>query len=102
MKYSDEFDRLLVLLIKENDRLVYKGVNYTDTYTRKHLLAFADRVIDRTMYNHCIEDRLAMHQVDDLYREWLQKQEKEDAEIDKLAEQNAEYKDSLFKPYKDK
>jgi hypothetical protein len=86
MKYSDEFDRLLALLIKENDRLIHKGVNYTDTYTRKYLLSFIERLTSRVMYNHCIEDRVAMHEIADEYHEWL------DKNADRLAKEDQDYK----------
>ena len=88
MKYSDEFDRLLALLVKENDRLVYKGANYTDTYTRKYLLSFIERFTSRLMYNHCIEDRVAMHEIADEYHEWCKK----NPDVDDLAKKDKEYR----------
>ena len=51
-EYTDEFDKLLHQIIQEYFRNKYKAINYTDTYTRKSLLAFSQALIDRAMYNH--------------------------------------------------
>jgi len=89
--YSDESDRLLKLLIQEYFKNKYKATNYTDTYTRKSLLTCMEDLTNRAMYNHCIEDRVAMHEIADEYHEWLE------LNIDRLAEEELEFKDSLDK-----
>jgi len=90
-EYTDEFDSLLQQIIQEYFRNKYKSVNYTDTYTRKSLLVFSQALIDRAMYNHCIEDRVVMHEIADEYHAWL------DVNADRLAEEDLEFKDSLDK-----
>lgn len=57
---NSKFTNLLNELVQEWSRLEYKTINYTDTYSRKALLKFIDRVQDWTMFQHCIEDREAM------------------------------------------
>ena len=90
-EYTDEFDKLLQQIIQEYFRNKYKAINYTDTYTRKSLLAFSQALTDRAMYNHCIEDRVIMHEIADDYHEWLE------VNVDRLAEEDLEFKDSLDK-----
>jgi hypothetical protein len=90
-EYTDEFDKLLQQIIQEYFRNKYKSINYTDTYTRKSLLAFSQALTDRAMYNHCIEDRVIMHEIADDYHEWLE------VNVDRLAEEDLEFKDSLDK-----
>ena len=80
----DEFDRLIALVLKEAFRIKYKAVNYTDTYTRKSILARMEEITDRAMYNHCIEDRVMMHEVADDYHEWFEKN------ADRLAKEDEE------------
>lgn len=94
MIFSDEFDRLLALLLQEYFRCKNKAVNYTDTYTRKSLLEGMLHMSKRALYNHCIEIQVDKHKVDDAYHEWLEKN------ADRLAKEDAEFKDSLDKPYR--
>jgi hypothetical protein len=94
MTFSDEFDRLLTLLLQEYFRCKHKGTNYTDTYTRKSLLKGASHITRRALYNHCIEVQVDKHKVADDYHEWLEKN------VDRLAKEDAELKDSLDKPYR--
>lgn len=70
---TNRFDELLASLVQEYFRDKYKGIVYTDTYTRESLLECMNATTDRVMYNHCIEDRVAMHKLDDEYRKWYEK-----------------------------
>ena len=89
-----KFSSLLSELLKEWAKSEYKAVNYTDTYTRNALLKFLSVVQDWTMFQHCIEDREAMTQRDKHdFEDWM-----ENAIIDKQADEDQEYKDSLDKP----
>ena len=91
---TPKFSKLLSELLQEWSKSEYKAINYTDTYTRNALLKFLSVVQDWTMFQHCIEDREAMTLRDknDL-EEWM-----ENAVIDKQADEDQEYKDSLDKP----
>ena len=91
---TPKFSSLLSELLKEWAKSEYKSVNYTDTYTRHALLKFLHVVQDWTMFQHCIEDREAMTQRDKHdFEDWM-----ENAIIDKQADEDQEYKDSLDKP----
>ena len=91
---TPKFSNLLSELLKEWAKSEYKAVNYTDTYTRNALLKFLSVVQDWTMFQHCIEDREAMTLRDkNDFEEWM-----ENAVIDKQADEDQEYKDSLDKP----
>ena len=91
---TPKFINLLSELLKEWAKSEYKVVNYTDTYTRSALLKFLHVVQDWTMFQHCIEDREAMTQRDKYdFEDWM-----ENATIDKLADEDQEYRDSLDKP----
>ena len=93
---TPKFSNLLSELLKEWAKSEYKAVNYTDTYTRQALLKFLSVVQDWTMFQHCIEDREAMTQRDKHdFEDWM-----ENAIIDKQANEDQEYKDSLDKPPK--
>ena len=92
MIFSDEFDRLLALLLQEYFRCKHKAINYTDTYTRKSLIESMLHISKRASYNHCIEVQADKHKVADAYHEWLEKN------ADRLAQEDAEFKDSLDKP----
>ena len=94
MIFSDEFDRLLALLLQEYFRCKHKAINYTDTYTRKSLLESMLHMSKRALYNHCIEVQVEKHKQADDYHEWLGEN------IDRLAKEDAEFKDSLDKPYR--
>jgi phage-related protein len=94
MIFSDEFDRLLALLIQEYFRCKHKAINYTDTYTRKSLLEGMLNITKRVLYNHCIEVQVDKHKVADDYHEWLEKN------VDRLAKEEVEFKSSLNKPYR--
>ena len=95
MTFSDEFDRLLSLILKEYFKCKHKAINYTDTYTRKSLLEGMLHITKRALFNHCIEVQVDKHKVADDYHEWLEKK------MDRLAKEDAEFKDSLDKPYRD-
>ena len=89
-----KFSKLLSELVQEWSKSEYKAINYTDTYTRNALLKFLRVVEDWTMFQHCIEDREAMTQRDKHdFEDWM-----ENAIIDKLADEDQEYRDSLDKP----
>jgi hypothetical protein len=88
-RYSDKFDDLLVKILQEYFKVKYKAINCTNTYTRKALLEFSQAITDRVMYKHCIEDRVVMHEIYDTYHEWL------DENVDRLAKEELELKDSL-------
>ena len=91
---TPKFSNLLSELIKEWAKSEYKATNYTDTYSRNALLKFLSVVQDWTMFQHCIEDREAMTQRDKHdFEDWM-----ENAIIDKQADEDQEYKDSLDKP----
>ena len=91
---TPKFSKLLSELLQEWSRSEYKAINYTDTYTRNALLKFLSVVQDWTMFQHCIEDREAMTLRDkNDFEEWM-----ENAVIDKQADEEQEYKDSLDKP----
>tara|TARA_Y100000758_G_C16030482_1_gene414463 strand:- start:10 stop:318 length:309 start_codon:yes stop_codon:yes gene_type:complete len=91
---TPKFSKLLSELLQEWSRSEYKAINYTDTYTRNALLKFLSVVQDWTMFQHCIEDREAMTLRDkNDFEEWM-----ENAVIDKQADEDQEYKDSLDKP----
>ena len=91
---TPKFSDLLSELLKEWAKSEYKAINYTDTYTRQALLKFLSVVQDWTMFQHCIEDREAMTQRDKHdFEDWM-----ENAIIDKQADEDQEYKDSLDKP----
>ena len=93
---TPKFTGLLANLLEEWSRSEYKATNYTDTYSRKALLNFLTVVQDWTMFQHCIEDREAMTQRDKHdFEDWM-----ENAIIDKQADEDQEYKDSLDKPPK--
>ena len=94
MIFSDEFDRLLALLLQEYFKCKYKATNYTDTYTRKSLIEGMLHISKRASYNHCIEVQVDKHKVADAYHEWLEKN------ADRLAKEDAEFRDSLDKPYR--
>ena len=91
MIFSDEFDRLLALLIQEYFRCKHKAINYTDTYTRKSLLKSMSHITKRVLYNHCIEVQVDKHKIADDYHEWL------DKNIDRLAKEEAELNDAKIK-----
>jgi hypothetical protein len=93
---TSRFDKLLASLVQEYFRNKYKGIVHTETYTRESLLKCMADTTDRVMYNHCIEDRVAMHKLDDEYREWCVKN------VDIHAQQEVDLKLSLHKPYRDK
>ena len=91
---TPKFSKLLSELLQEWSKSEYKAINYTDTYTRNALLKFLRVVQDWTMFQHCIEDREAMTLRDkNDFEEWM-----ENAVIDKQADEDQEYKDSLDKP----
>jgi arsenate reductase-like glutaredoxin family protein len=91
---TPKFSKLLSELLQEWSKSEYKAINYTDTYTRSALLKFLSVVQDWTMFQHCIEDREAMTQRDKHdFEDWM-----ENAIIDKLADEDQEYRDSLDKP----
>ena len=91
---TPKFSNLLSELLQEWSKSEYKALNYTDTYSRRALLKFLSVVQDWTMFQHCIEDREAMTQRDKHdFEEWM-----ENAMIDKQADEEQEYKDSLDKP----
>ena len=91
---TPKFSKLLSELLQEWSRSEYKAINYTDTYTRNALLKFLSVVQDWTMFQHCIEDREAMTLRDKHdFEDWM-----ENAIIDKQADEDQEYKDSLDKP----
>ena len=91
---TPKFSKLISELLQEWSRKEYKAINYTDTYTRNALLKFLSVVQDWTMFQHCIEDREAMTLRDkNDFEEWM-----ENAVIDKQADEDQEYKDSLDKP----
>ena len=91
---TPKFSNLLSELLQEWSKSEYKALNYTDTYSRRALLKFLSVVQDWTMFQHCIEDREAMTQRDKHdFEEWM-----ENAMIDKQADEEKEYKDSLDKP----
>ena len=90
---TPKFSKLLSELLQEWSKSEYKALNYTDTYSRRALLKFLSVVQDWTMFQHCIEDREAMTQRDKHdFEEWM-----ENAMIDKQADEEQEYKDSLDK-----
>ncbi len=90
---TPKFSKLLSELLQEWNKSEYRAINYTDTYSRNALLKFLNVVQDWTMFEHCIEDREAMNERDKRDREaWW-----ENAIMDKRAEQEAEYRDSLDK-----
>jgi len=91
MIFSDEFDRLLALLIQEYFRCKYKAINYTDTYTRKSLLKGMSHITKRVLYNHCIEVQVDKHKIADDYHEWL------DKNADRLAKEETELNDAKVK-----
>ncbi len=91
---TPKFNRLLSELLQEWSKSEYKTINHTDTYTRNALFKFLRVVQDWTMFQHCIEDREAMTQRDKHdFENWM-----ENATIDKLADEDQEYRDSLDKP----
>ena len=91
---TPKFSKLLSELVQEWSKSEYKTINHTDTYTRNALLKFLRVVQDWTMFQHCIEDREAMTQRDKHdFEDWV-----ENAIIDKLADEDQEYRDSLDKP----
>ena len=91
MIFSDEFDRLLALLIQEYFRCKHKAINYTDTYTRKSLLKGMSHITKRVLYNHCIEVQVDKHKIADDYHEWL------DKNADRLAKEETELNDAKVK-----
>ena len=91
---TNRFDELLALIVQEYFRDKYKGIVHTETYTRESLLECMAAVTDQVMYNHCIEDRVAMHQLDDQYRKWYAKN------VDIKAQQEVDLKLSLHKPFR--
>ena len=91
---TNRFDELLASLVQEYFRSKYKGIVHTETYTRESLLECMAVVTDQVMYNHCIEDRVAMHKLDDQYREWCIKN------VDIQAQQEVDFKLSLHKPFR--
>jgi len=109
---------LLKSLLHEYARDKAKAPNYTDTYTRRFLTAeFVPDVLDTVLYNFCIEVYKDKHILDDEFYLKMSKQQDSDqkeldereheawwenAIMDKRAEQEAEYRDSLDKPYRDK
>ena len=91
---TPKFSDLINELLKEWSKSEYKATNYTATYSRNALLKFLSVVQDWTMFQHCIEDREAMTQRDKHdFEDWM-----ENAIIDKQADEDQEYKDSLDKP----
>jgi len=90
-RYSDEFDDLLTKILQEYFRVKHKAINCTNTYTRKALLEFSQAITDRAMHKHCIEERTGMHEIHDIYHEWLEEN------VDRLAKEELELKDSLDK-----
>ena len=91
MIFSDEFDRLLALLIQEYFRCKHKAINYTDTYTKKSLLKGMSHITKRVLYNHCIEVQVDKHKIADDYYEWL------DKNADRLAKEETELNDAKVK-----
>jgi len=91
MIFSDEFDRLLALLIQEYFRCKHKAINYTDTYTKKSLLKGMSHITKRVLYNHCIEVQVDKHKIADDYHEWL------DKNADRLAKEETELNDAKVK-----
>ena len=90
-RYSDEFDDLLAKILREYFRVKHKAINCTDTYTKKAVLEFSQAITDRAMHKHCIEGRVVMHEINDIYHEWLEEN------VDRLAKEELELKDSLDK-----
>ena len=91
---TPKFSKLLSELLQEWSKSEYKVINYTDTYSRNALLKFLSVTRDWTMFQHCVEDREAMTQRDKHdFEDWM-----ENAIIDKQADEDQEYKDSLDKP----
>ena len=91
---TPKFSKLLSELLQEWSKSEYKVINYTDTYSRNALLKFLSVTRDWTMFQHCMEDREAMTQRDKHdFEDWM-----ENAIIDKQADEDQEYKDSLDKP----
>jgi hypothetical protein len=104
---------LLKSLLNEFARDQAKAPNYTNTYTRRFLIAdFVPAVTEAVLYKFCIEINADKHVIDDDYRVWMRKQQDgdqdelnerereawwENAIMDKRAEQEAEYRDSLDK-----
>ena len=91
---TPKFSKLLSELLQEWGKSEYKATNYTDTYTRKSLIESMLHISKRASYNHCIEVQVDKHKVADAYHEWLEKN------ADRLAKEDAEFKDSLDKPYR--
>ena len=90
----NDLDSALKVMVDMYFRMKHKAPNYSDTYTRHALLKFMHVVQDWTMFQHCIEDREAMTQRDKHdFEDWM-----ENAIIDKQADEDQEYKDSLDKP----
>ena len=87
-------NRILGLLLQVYALHENKSVNYTETFSRDYLLTFIRKMEDIIMYHFCAEDRDAMNQRDEQEREdWWQ-----NTAMDKQAEQEAEYRDSLNNP----
>lgn len=93
---TPRFTKLLSELVQEWSKSEYKAINYTDTYSRNALLKCLSVVHDWMMFQHCVEDREAMTRRDKQnHEDWWQ-----NAMMDTQAEQEAEYRDSLDKPYR--
>ena len=93
---NDDLDGALEKVISIYFRIKYKAPNYTNTYLKRALLECMVDLTKRALYNHCIETQVEKHEVDEDYRQWLEKN------IDKLAKEEVEFRDSLDKPYRDK
>ena len=93
---NDDLDGALEKVISIYFRLKHKAPNYTSTYLKRALLECMVDLTKRALYNHCIETQVEKHEVDEDYRQWLEKN------IDKLAKEEVEFRDSLDKPYRDK
>ena len=88
-EFTDKLTECLQVWVK----IKYKAINYTETYSRHLLLEFVKDFTDWLMFLHCVEDREAMTRRDKQdFADWM-----ENAIIDKKANEEQEYRDSLDK-----
>ena len=117
----NDLDSMLKVIVDIYFRMKYKALNYSTTYTKPALEDCMDFIKQRVMYIMCDEVQIKKQELhewmlneqdndqEELDKETMDRRDKQDRQdwwentmIDKRAEQEAEYRDSLDKPYRDK